>query len=62
MAAAVCWGIRHVFALVANGWVSLIATCCLYALVTMLLDVLLLLGKKERSILVGMLKRKLHIG
>lgn len=61
VAAAVCWGIRHVFALVANGWVSLIATCCLYALVTMLLDVLLLLGKKERSILVGMLKRKLHI-
>ena len=60
--AAVCWGIRHVFALAANGWVSLIATCCLYALVTMLLDVLLLLGKKERSMLVGMLRRKLHIG
>lgn len=62
VAAAACWGIRHVFALVANGWVSLIATCCLYALVTMLLDVLLLLGKKERSMLVGMLRRKLHIG
>ena len=61
VAAAVCWGIRHVFALVANGWVSLILTCCLYALVTMLLDVVLLLGKKERSMLVGMLKKKLHI-
>lgn len=61
VAAAVCWGIRHVFALSANGWVSLILTCCLYALVTMLLDVVLLLGKKERSMLVGMLKKKLHI-
>lgn len=61
VAVAVCWGIRHVFALVANGWVSLILTCCLYALVTMLLDVVLLLGKKERSMLVGMLKKKLHI-
>lgn len=60
-AAAVCWGIRHVFALVTNGWVSLILTCCLYALVTMLLDVVLLLGKKERSMLVGMLKKELHI-
>ena len=61
VASVVCWGIRHVFALVASGWVSLILTCCLYALVTMLLDVVLLLGKKERSMLVGMLKKKLHI-
>ncbi|WP_304326073.1 oligosaccharide flippase family protein [Bifidobacterium thermacidophilum] len=62
VASTICWGIRHVFALVANGWVSLILTCCLYALVTMLLDVVLLLGRKERSMLVGMLRRKLHIG
>ena len=62
VAAAACWGIRHVFALVANGWVSLILTCCLYALVTILLDVVLLLGRKERSMLVGVLRKKLHIG
>ena len=62
VAAAACWGIRHVFALVANGWGSLILTCCLYALVTILLDVVLLLGRKERSMLVGVLRKKLHIG
>ena len=62
VAAAACWGIRHVFALVAHGWVSLILTCCLYALVTIILDVVLLLGRKERSMLVGVLRKTLHIG
>lgn len=61
VAAAVCWGIRCVFGLIADNWVSLILTCCLYALVTLCLDTFLLLGRKERSLLIGMVKRKLHI-
>lgn len=61
VAAAACWGIRVAFALTANNWITLILTCCLYALVTMVLDVLLLLGKKERSMLMDILKKKLHI-
>lgn len=61
VSAAVCWTIRNIFALVANDWIFLIVTCCLYALTTMVLDVLLLLGKKERSMLVDMLKRNLRV-
>ena len=61
VAAVACWGIRSIFGLIADNWISLILTCCLYALVTLCVDMCLLLGQKERSLLSDMVKRKLHI-
>ena len=41
------------------GWIPMLAMCCVYALITAVVDALLLLSRTEHRLLIGLAKRKL---
>ncbi|WP_093959777.1 hypothetical protein [Bifidobacterium vansinderenii] len=56
-----CEGLKVLFGIQAGTWVSFFASCVLYSVIASVITIVTLLGKRERSTLLGIVLRKLHL-
>lgn len=59
-AAAACYGLHALLPLDITSWPNLFSACIIYAIATIIMDGLLLLGSRERSIVTKTIAKKLH--
>lgn len=58
---AVCEGLKSLLHIPSSTWIMFFASCVVYSIAASVITIIVLLGKRERTALLGIVLRKLHL-